>query len=57
MALKSFDQHRESLRDGREVYFDGERVEDVTTDPILGVAMAHAAIDYQLAIGRGAGTS
>lgn len=25
MGLKSFDQHKESLRDGREVYFDGER--------------------------------
>ncbi|HXV44045.1 MAG TPA: 4-hydroxyphenylacetate 3-hydroxylase N-terminal domain-containing protein [Anaerolineae bacterium] len=49
MALKSFDQHLESLRDGREVYFDGQRVEDVTTHPILSVAMAHAAIDYQLA--------
>ncbi len=49
MALKSFEQHRESLRDGREVYFGGERVEDVTTHPLLGVAMAHAAIDYQLA--------
>jgi aromatic ring hydroxylase len=49
MALKSLEQHRESLRDGREVYFDGQRIEDVTTHPILGVAMAHAAIDYQLA--------
>jgi 4-hydroxybutyryl-CoA dehydratase / vinylacetyl-CoA-Delta-isomerase len=49
MALKSFEQHRESLRDGREVYFDGARVEDVTTHSFLGVAMAHAAIDYQLA--------
>lgn len=49
MALKSFEQHRASLQDGREVYFGGERVEDVTTHPLLGVAMAHAAIDYQLA--------
>src|SRR5262245_15261508 len=49
MSLKSFEQHRESLRDGREVYFDGERVADVTTHPILGIAMAHAAIDYKLA--------
>lgn len=49
MALKSFSQHCESLRDGREIYFSGERIEDVTTHPILSVAMAHAAIDYQLA--------
>lgn len=49
MGLKTFEQHRESLRDGREVYFDGERVADVTTHPVLGVGMAFAAIDYRLA--------
>jgi len=49
MGLKSFDLHKESLRDGREVYFDGERVADVTTHPVLGVGMAFAGIDYKLA--------
>jgi 4-hydroxybutyryl-CoA dehydratase/vinylacetyl-CoA-Delta-isomerase len=49
MGLKSFDEHRESLRDGREVYYDGQRVDDVTTHPVLGIGMAHAAIDYRLA--------
>jgi 4-hydroxyphenylacetate 3-monooxygenase len=49
MGLKSFDRHKESLRDGREVYFEGERVTDVTTHPILGAGMAFAAIDYRLA--------
>lgn len=49
MGLKSFEQHRESLRDGREVYFDGERVADVTTHPVLGVGASFAAIDYRLA--------
>jgi len=49
MGLKTFEQHRESLRDGREVYFDGERVADVTTHPVLAVGMAFAAIDYRLA--------
>jgi aromatic ring hydroxylase len=49
MGLKSFEQHRESLRDGREVYFDGERVADVTTHPVLGVGMSFAGIDYKLA--------
>lgn len=49
MALKSFDEHRESLRDGREVYYAGQRVDDVTTHPILGIGMAHAALDYRLA--------
>ena len=49
MGLKSFEQHRESLRDGREVYFDGERVADVTSHPVLGVGMSFAGIDYKLA--------
>ncbi len=49
MTLKSFDEHRESLRDGREVYYAGQRVDDVTTHPVLGIGMAHAAIDYKLA--------
>lgn len=49
MGLKTFDEHRASLRDGREVYYRGERVEDVTTHPVLGIGMAHAAIDYRLA--------
>lgn len=30
MALRTGDEYRESLRDGREVWMDGERVEDVT---------------------------
>jgi 4-hydroxyphenylacetate 3-monooxygenase len=31
--LKSGEQYKESLRDGREVWYDGELVEDVTTHP------------------------
>lgn len=49
MGLKTFDRHKESLRDGREVYFDGERVADVTTHPVLGVGMSFAGIDYKMA--------
>ena len=49
MGLKTFDQHRRGLRDGREVYFEGERVADVTTHPVLSAGMAFAAIDYRLA--------
>ena len=30
---KTGDDHLRSLRDGRAVYIDGERVEDVTTHP------------------------
>ena len=33
--IRSGDQYRDSLRDGREVYMDGVRVEDVTTHPMF----------------------
>ena len=49
MALRTVDQYKTSLRDGRVVYFRGERVEDVTTHPVIGVAVDHAAIDYRIA--------
>lgn len=49
MALRSVEQYKQSLRDDREVYYHGERVADVTTHPVIGVAVDHAAIDYELA--------
>ena len=49
MALKTPAEFKESLRDGREVYLDGERVDDVTTHPKLKVAMETAAFDYEMA--------
>src|SRR5467141_2800318 len=49
MALRTAQQYIESLRDGRTVYFRGERVADVTTHPVIGVAVDHASIDYRLA--------
>ena len=39
----------ESLRDGREVYFKGQRVADVTAHPEIRLAIDHAAIDYDMA--------
>jgi len=33
--MKTYEEYLESLRDGREVYYRGERVEDITTHPIL----------------------
>ena len=33
--IRTGDQYRESLRDGREVYMDGVRVEDVTVHPMF----------------------
>ncbi len=49
MPLRTPDQYRESLRDGRSVYFRGRPVEDVTTHPVIGVAVNHACIDYAMA--------
>jgi aromatic ring hydroxylase len=49
MALRSVEQYVQSLRDGRRVYFRGERVPDVTAHPVIGVAVRHASIDYALA--------
>ena len=46
--LRSPEQYRESLRDGRRVYYRGQRVEDVTTHPVLRCAVDHAALDYEL---------
>ena len=33
--MKTYEEYLESLRDGREVYYRGERVEDISTHPIL----------------------
>jgi 4-hydroxybutyryl-CoA dehydratase/vinylacetyl-CoA-Delta-isomerase len=48
MGLRSAREYVESLRDGREVYIHGERVEDVTAHPSLRKAIDHGAIDYEL---------
>ena len=49
MGLRTVDQYKASLRDGRLVYFRGKRVEDVTTHRVIGLAVNHAAIDYEVA--------
>ena len=48
-GLRSPDDYRASLRDGREVYYRGQRVADVTQHPVIGLAIEHASIDYQMA--------
>jgi 4-hydroxybutyryl-CoA dehydratase / vinylacetyl-CoA-Delta-isomerase len=50
--VRTAEQYKQSLRDGRVVYFEGQRVEDVTSHPVIGVAVNHAAIDYQIADDR-----
>jgi len=48
MALLTADEYRESLRDGRAVWYRGRRVPDVIDEPELRVAVDHAAIDYEV---------
>jgi len=49
MPLRTPAQYITSLRDGRDVWFRGERVPDVTVHPVIGKAIKHAAIDYEMA--------
>ena len=48
-SLRTPEQYRESLRDGRRVYYRGQRVDDVTTHPVMRYAVEHAALDYRMA--------
>ena len=49
MALISAAQYKESLNDGRVVYYKGEKIENVVTHPDLGVCADLMAIDYEMA--------
>jgi hypothetical protein len=40
------EEYLEGLRDGREVWYRGERVDDVTAHPELGIAARHGALDF-----------
>lgn len=46
MGLRTADEYRASLKDGRNVYYKGAKVEDVAADPELGVAVANAELDF-----------
>lgn len=49
MSLRTPEQYLQGLRDGRTVYYRGERVDDVTAHPEIGVGARHAAIEYATA--------
>ena len=49
MVLMTAEQYKSSLKDGRTVYYRGEKIDDVTTHPIIGIAIEHASIDYEMA--------
>lgn len=48
-TVRTPEQYLEGLRDGREVWYRGERVADVTAHPELGIAARHGALDFELA--------
>ncbi|HQK27668.1 MAG TPA: 4-hydroxyphenylacetate 3-hydroxylase N-terminal domain-containing protein, partial [Smithellaceae bacterium] len=48
MAIRSVKEYKESLRDGRRVYIRGEKVEDITRHPILGITVDTIAGGYEL---------
>lgn len=49
MGLRTAEQYKASLRDGRAVFFRGDKVADVTSHPVIGIAVEHAALDYRMA--------
>jgi 4-hydroxybutyryl-CoA dehydratase/vinylacetyl-CoA-Delta-isomerase len=49
MGLKTAAEYRQSLKDGRIIYLNGEQVADVTAHPALRVGVDTAAFDYQMA--------
>ncbi|MBU2511905.1 4-hydroxybutyryl-CoA dehydratase [bacterium] len=48
MGLITPEQYRESLNDGRIVYYKGEKVENVATHPNLSVCADLMAIDFEM---------
>jgi len=46
MALRTADEYREGLRDGRRVFIMGKQVADVTSDPYIKVGVETAAFDF-----------
>jgi 4-hydroxybutyryl-CoA dehydratase / vinylacetyl-CoA-Delta-isomerase len=49
MGLKTPAEYIESLRDGRVTYWDGERIDDITTHPKFKTPIAVACGDYDYA--------
>ncbi|MBN1383221.1 MAG: 4-hydroxybutyryl-CoA dehydratase, partial [Deltaproteobacteria bacterium] len=49
MGLKTAEEYRNSLKDGRVVYLEGQKIEDVTTHPAFKVCVDTSAFDYEMA--------
>ena len=48
MALRTAEQYREGLRDGRRIFILGDQVADVTQDPYIKVGVETAAFDFMM---------
>lgn len=48
MGLRTVEQYLEGLRDGREIYFEGELVPDVTAHHGVLTSALHGSLDYSL---------
>ena len=44
--MKTGDEYRASIRDGRATYFEGKRVDDLEGHPVLGPTVAEVAATY-----------
>ncbi|MBN1800845.1 MAG: hypothetical protein JW891_05020 [Candidatus Lokiarchaeota archaeon] len=49
MGLRTAEEYKNGLRDGREVWIEGEKVEDITSHPKMKVGVETSAIDYEMA--------
>lgn len=52
MAIRSADEYRKGLSDGRRVFYRGRKIDDVVADPELALAVDHSAICYDIAFDR-----
>lgn len=48
MGLRTAEQYRASLRDGRTLWYRGKRVDDICAEPDLVVAVENACIDFDM---------
>jgi 4-hydroxybutyryl-CoA dehydratase/vinylacetyl-CoA-Delta-isomerase len=48
MGIRTVEEYKGSLRDGRRVYIRGEKVDDVTRHPVLGVSVDTVAQGFAL---------
>src|SRR3954453_5674585 len=48
MGLRTADEYRASLRDGRTLWYRGKRVDDIVAEPDLRNAVDMAGIDFEM---------